>query len=761
MTADFEGNHSFLHPTFSCDGIDYDVLAYELVETIDDLSSLTLTLTRYGRLEDGYDADAPVAEKLLDQPGLFTLSPGSASGDDVERSFAGRVVEARAEPTESDEYRLTIVVRPPLWALSKRTDCRVFQQLDTQAIVTKVLVEAGIPQDRQKWTLTDSLTPRVYCVQYRETDLAFVQRLLAEEGIFYAFETIDGAGHVCFCDRSDGLGPIEGETTLGAREHTTIGATADEVKNLTCRHLVQSDKVHLRDYSPARPKLNLWADAEGKDDGAHALEIYDHPGRFDSLAVGKRRAQVLLESLQSQRARVTGETGAIRLLVGRTLTIADHPLDACNGEMLILSCRLRGRLQATGVPTDGFTAENWFEAMPLAAGPHRPKPRAASQTLAGIALATTTGAAGEEIHVNASGDVSIQYPWDRLGKFDEKSSLWVRTSQLPLGASMLLPRVGWEVTVAHFEGDIDRPYVMARLYNGEKPPPYALPAHRGKSTIKTDTTPGGGSANSVEFSDDKGDEAMSFGGSHDVSMDVGNNSTSTVSGNFSKTVGSNQSVNVTDSIVSSIGADDSITIGGNQSITSQTYLNTHTGGSFTLDIGGKRGLMVGGDHKRLVSGDSSLTVNGIHIDLIVGDVTDEVIGNSSHSVGAANVEITAADRVMTVGTSITETTTGLKVLATADARKVAITGAFTQMVGGALIYSVKGDKTDAAGATYLELAAGAQFVKADKLVFEAETMLTLVMGASIITMLPGIILVAGVSVKLDGPVTSPLLVMNN
>jgi type VI secretion system secreted protein VgrG len=760
MTVELGQNHSHLRATFACNGVDYDVLWYELTERIDELSTLTLTLTRYDKLEQGFtELDLTTPSEILDQNGQFALSQGVHG--DVVRLFAGRVVEARLEPTADDVYRLTVVLRPPLWALTKRSDCRVFQQLDAQEIVTKVLVEAGIPTDRQKWSVTGTLTKRVYCVQYRETDLAFVQRLLAEEGIFYAFETIEEACHVWFCDGAGGLGPIDGDSTLLAKETTTIGATADEVTDLTFRQLVTSDKVHLRDYDPARPKLNLWAGAEGKDDGAHALEIYDHPGRFDTVAAGERRARTLLESFQSQRARVTAHTGTVRVLVGRTLTIDDHPIEACNGEMLVVACRLKGRVQATGQPEDGFVAENWFEAMPANVGPHRPKPIAASRTLPGIALATTTGTAGEEIHVNEGGDVVIQYPWDRLGKLDEKSSRWVRTSQLPLGGSMLLPRVGWEVTVTHFEGDIDRPYVMGRLYNGEKPPPYALPANRGKSTIKTDTTPGGGSANSVEFHDDKGNESMSFGGSHDVSMDVGNNSTSTISGNFTKTVGSNQSVNVTDSVVSSIGADDSISIGGNQSITSQTYLNTHTGGSFTLDIGGKRGLMVGGDHKRLVSGDSSLTVNGIHIDLVVGDITDEVVGNSSHSVGAANVEITAADRVMTVDAAITETTTGLKVLATADARKVAITGAFTQMVGGALIYSVKGDKTDSAGATYLELAAGAQFVKADKLVFEAETMLTLVMGASIITMLPGIILVAGVSVKLDGPVTSPLLVMNN
>ncbi len=82
----------------------------------------------------------------------------------------------------------------------------------------------------------------------------------------------------------------------------------------------------------------------------------------------------------------------------------------------------------------------------------------------------------------------------------------MRTSQLPTGGSMLLPRMKWEVAVSYLEGDADRPFVMARMYNAVTMPPYKLPDHKGRSSIQTATTPGGGSVNEIRMSDDKGSE---------------------------------------------------------------------------------------------------------------------------------------------------------------------------------------------------------------------------------------------------------------
>ena len=135
---------------------------------------------------------------------------------------------------------------------------------------------------------------------------------------------------------------------------------------------------------------------------------------------------------------------------------------------------------------------------------------------------TTGPPAGEEIYTDAGGHVKAQFYWDRLGKKDDKSSCWMRTSQLPTGGSVLIPRMKWEVVVRFNEGDADRPYVMSRMYNTVSPPPYPLPANKARSSLQTATTPGGGSTNEFRFNDTKGSEEMMFNASHDMSVDVNN-----------------------------------------------------------------------------------------------------------------------------------------------------------------------------------------------------------------------------------------------
>ena len=102
------------------------------------------------------------------------------------------------------------------------------------------------------------------------------------------------------------------------------------------------------------------------------------------------------------------------------------------------------------------------------------------------------------------------------------------------------------------------------------------------------------------------------------------------------------------------------------------------------------------------------------------------------------------------------------VIASKGGRGTDTTGPYNQTVGGAIIHSVTGDRAETAGAMYTEVAAGAHIVKADEVTFEAETMLTLVMGASTVTMMPAMVAIAGVSVKNDGDVAdSAALISNN
>ena len=71
---------------------------------------------------------------------------------------------------------------------------------------------------------------------------------------------------------------------------------------------------------------------------------------------------------------------------------------------------------------------------------------------------------------------------------------------------MFLPRIGHEVLVDFLEGDPDRPIITGRVYHGENSPPYPLPDEKTKSTIRSESSPGGGGFNELRFEDKKGEE---------------------------------------------------------------------------------------------------------------------------------------------------------------------------------------------------------------------------------------------------------------
>ena len=87
-----------------------------------------------------------------------------------------------------NRHRYRAVLRPKLWSLTRRADCRIFQNLTAPQIIQKVLDDDGLAGDDFKLSLHEHLHARTYCVQYRETDFNFVSRLMEEEGIYYFFE---------------------------------------------------------------------------------------------------------------------------------------------------------------------------------------------------------------------------------------------------------------------------------------------------------------------------------------------------------------------------------------------------------------------------------------------------------------------------------------------------------------------------------------------------------------------------------------------
>jgi type VI secretion system secreted protein VgrG len=727
------------------DGEGFRLLSCALTEALADVPRAVCEITP---LDIGHTGTVPDPATVIGKSAKIKLARADGTQS---REIAGLVIEASRFADAEGRPFARLLIAPRLWKLGKRADSRTFQSKSTPEILKEVLKGGGATDIEDK--LTGSYPKRVYCVQYRETDLDFVLRLASEEGIYLAVKFADGKDTVVLGDDPHGLGDIEGATTLPfLNTFGFTGSSSDHVMWVRHAHAVKSDKVMLRDYDFERPKLKLDSTAESKDDGPHAAEVYVFPGRYTDPGVGKRYAQVLLDSMQAERDVVSGETTVLTLAPGFRFSIADHPYDPINQEYLVTSVETdmhEERAEAHGQRGTGSNYRCRFTAVPTARTNYRPPRRERARAIPGAQTAVTTGPAGQEVHTDKHGRVKAKYMWDRLGKDDDTSSLWMRTSQVALGGSMLLPRVGWEVSVRHVEGDPDTPVVFTRLYNAVKPPPYALPAGKARGAVQTATTPGGGSSNEFRMDDSKGKEEMMFNASKDMTVDVVNNTTEDIGNNESRQIGANQKVNITNSYSETVGSNQTWSVGGNQTVHVETFMVGQTGADHTLKIGGNRDMKIGGDHKREVGGSSTVKVGSNQIDLVVGSVTDTTSSNMSHEVGTAMVELTTSNKSAIVGGNRTETTGLAKAVISIGGRGVEVGGSMTEKVAGAILDKIGGDRADNAGATFTEIAAGARIIKADSVVLEGDALVSLVMGASTITLTPASISLAGISIKVD------------
>lgn len=744
--------HSGVQAKLQIAGATWDVLSYTLSRQLFGVDQLQVQAA-------ARELEPATPARILGKKTQFRLVRDAGSSLD----FAGIVTEARLDRDADDVCTLALQIAPELWCLGRRSNHRVFQKKSVKDVTEEVLTTAGIGVER-KWLLNEVHPPRDYITQFNETDLAFLQRILAEEGIYFATEDAGSSTTVTFGDDPTGLGEIAGRSTLPfLREFGWQGAD-DGVFRLSLSEGIRSDKVTLRQYDWEHPKVDLTKTSEAEDDRTHAAEVYRFPARTTDSSQLKLRSQVLLQALRADSTVLVGETGSLALRPGLRFSVEGHAYSRLNTKYLVTAIQIRGEGQhqhAHRTSADqhfGYRADFW--AIPVEKGRFRPKAPSAMCQVAGLQTAVTTGPSGDEIHTNEHGQVTVLFPWEQAKPADQNSSCWMRTSQVPLGGSMLLPRMNWEVAISATEGDVDQRMIMSRLYNAATMPPYDLPASKARMALQTNTTPGGGSSNELRMSDTKGEEEMFFNGSRDMSVNVGNNATESVAVDYDTTVGSNRTVKVVDSVTGKVCANQTIMIGANHKTSVATLNVDQITGNHTLTIGAKRTMMIGGDHRRTVGGDSTETVGASRIEAVVGGVTDATLANMTQTVGAALVEVTTASRSLIAASARAETTGALKVILSKGGRGVeAATLAAT--VGGAVLNIVKGNRTVSAGATLMDMVAGAQLIKAQNVTLEAEAALTVTMGASTISLTPVSVSIAGASITIDSKSIDLGIIMNN
>jgi|GEM_PF-1474402 len=512
--------------------------------------------------------------------------------DDQTRYLAGVVESMTSHGFAGDWALYDISILPDLYRLALTSDARIFQQLSVPDIVTTILKEQGIPQ--HEFRLKDNHLPREYCVQYRESHLTYINRLLAEEGIFYFWEHDKAGAKLIFTDQSQ-FGTALLDPGL-EYNNTPSGAVKGQFINaLVWREAVRSTDLKQRDYCFKNPRYNQQHDLFRQREGGEpqSYQLYNAYGRYKDGDSGKRFTQYQLESVRNDASLGAGGSNAMHLSAGHRFLVTEHPSQALNREYLIVGVEHNGeqpQVMEAHAGDGGTFYQNDFECHALSATSWRPQ-QTTKPRMDGPQIAHVVGPKGEEIYCDEHGRVKVQFPWDLKGENNEHSSCWIRVSQGWAGAGwggMAIPRIGQEVIVDFLEGDPDQPIITGRTYHAVNTPPYGLPANKTRMSIKSQTHKGKG-FNELRFEDENGQEEVFIHAQRDQNNIVGNDETTQVGVNRTESVAKNEIIQIAENRQQTIGGYQVTQVGKDiliKSLTGDISLGT-AAGNITLTEGGQ------------------------------------------------------------------------------------------------------------------------------------------------------------------------------
>jgi type VI secretion system secreted protein VgrG len=546
--------------------------------------------------------------------------------DEVERYWNGEVIQFQAAGVQGDLLKYNMTIVPWIWYLGRTADFRIYQNKTVPDIIKSIFSDAGY--SNYDFALTGSYSPWEYCVQYRETDLNFIMRLMEQEGIYFFFTHEDGKHTIHLVDGLGGHKPYPGYETVTWRED--LGGGSDDIEHIigwSVENHLQPGAYETMDYDFKRPKLKLKSRTE-KPLG-HAgddWDVFDYPGEWENLGDGDQYTRVRLEELHAQYEVAHAVTNARGIAAGFLFTLAEFPDDAQNKEYLITSCNVS--VSTTDYLSGGGSGGSQFscsftaiDAQTQFRSPRvTPKP-----VIQGPQTAVVVGDPGEEITVDEFGRIKVQFHWDRYGKYDQNSTCWIRVVQSWAGAQFgtaWIPRHGMEVMVNFLEGDPDMPIVTGCIYNGVNKLPDELPTKKTRSVMKTNSSKGGGGFNLIRLDDMKGKEQVFI--HSQKRMDV------RTKGTIFETHGGSRNITIGGASASGKGGDLYVTVGKD--------VNDHYNGTLYTLVNEKEMEQINGAAVH-VYGDSLATMVKTKCELNALEIVYEAKTKISFKVGANFIQI--------------------------------------------------------------------------------------------------------------------------
>jgi type VI secretion system secreted protein VgrG len=592
--------------------------------------------------------------------------------DDSPRFFNGYVTRFSQGGMHGKYRRYYATVRPWLWFLSRTSDSRIFQEMSVPEIVKRVFADHPTANVRDE--LTGSYSPWTYCVQYRETDLNFVCRLMEQEGIYFFFTHDDGKHTLVLADSYSAHEAFQSDPVPFIAAEDVSRADIERIHTWTLTQEIQPGVYVHDDYDFERPSVELRTrKTVVRQYTPSDYEIYDYPGEYVQKPDGEASAAVRIDEFAAQFETAQATSNVKAIAVGSLFTMEKHPREDQNREHLVVSATYDLEFSDyEAMPERGGADYSCSFTAMSSQQQFRPKRLTPKPSVQGPQTAVVVGPAGEEIYTDKYGRVKVLFHWDRLGEQtkDENSSCWVRVSQPWAGKAwggIAIPRIGQEVIVDFLEGDPDQPIITGRVYNAEQMPPYALPANMTQTGIKSRSSKGGSpdNFNEIRFEDKKGEEQVFIHAEKNQDIEVENDETHWVGHDRKKTIDHDEVTLVEHDRTETVNNNETITIAGNRSENVNKNESITIGKNRNESVGENESINIGKDQTVSISGSKTLSVIKNETISVGESRTDSVEKNETSSIGK--------NRQVTIGEN-DNLKVGKKLLVDAGDQIVLVTG---------------------------------------------------------------------------------------
>ncbi|WP_428739013.1 type VI secretion system Vgr family protein [Sulfurimonas sp.] len=564
----------------------------------------------------------------------------------VEKEVYGLIYEAKEFGTIADKRLYKVRIVSPLYYLGLNKHYEVFMDKSVSEIVQTIILRyAGLLHLDINIKIDAKSSPqRHYTTQYAQSDLEFIKMLIQEEGfVLLLDESSNAPFKITLCELNEHTQELKEQVKCSYNKEKSF-LVSQQLQDYYDRAKPSLDYTVNNDHPVSDPSFEDKGVTKQLRQEFKKQTLRD---RLDDAFPKDLKRYVTVDSQReySNSLKITGKTKDLHIKEGVAATLFNPKIHATQ-DVIITKVKYDGffpnalseHVEDADKQSTQYEVE--FEAIAKEII-FRPactikKPRISGVQTAIVSQGDKDTPGGEDlIDVNEKGEIRVIFHFDQ----NRPTSCYIPLSTIYAGnnwGAQFLPRVNTEVIVSFINGDLDKPIITGALYNGENAIPYALPAEKTKSYIKTQSTPSAGGYNELLFEDKAGGELLSLRAQKDYKLHALHDSTINIDNDQSETVGHDETVSIGNNRTESVGNDETISIGNsrtedvgnNETISIGNNQSISIGSNQNVSIGSSATLSVGNSSAETVAIAKALTI-GAGYQVSVGGAKNETTGLSS------------------------------------------------------------------------------------------------------------------------------------